>query len=177
MKQEEDNHYAWAGRKAHTPGLDGSWSRLAWTSGCFRARGFPAQLHPSLPVTAALGATGAGNAGTGSAGLLQWQQLRSLTAQSIAKSSTDTYSGFRRTQEFRCDSSLWSMKVPRNPDYAASVLMLVHFPVTSRRPWVLLGCGVAWICLAPRKSSVWEQHPSSMSILILTLSLVSIHQF
>lgn len=123
-----------------------------------------------------------------------WQQHRVLQAedalavldscsgsswpgQSVANSSTDPHSGFRCTCQFRCNFSLWSMKLPRKPNCATPLPMLVCFLLASGRPWFSWHCGVAWICSLPGKSSIWTWHHSSVSILIPALSFVSTHRF
>lgn len=65
-----------------------------------------------------------------------------------------SYSGFWYTQEFKCDSSSWSVKLPRKSCCAAPLLMLVGFPLLSENPWVLPCCGVVWRCPAPTESSI-----------------------
>lgn len=53
-------------------------------------------------------------------------ELQTVPAQSICSSCP--YSGVWCTQEFRCDISSWSMKLPRKSHCAAPLLILVGFP-------------------------------------------------
>lgn len=68
-------------------------------------------------------------------------------------------------------------EAPQEMLLCSTIAVAGGFPTVK---WNTLGfpcCGAVWRCSAPRGSSIWAQNHSSMSILILALSLPSIHQF